>query len=94
MSIESFCGEEDYFAFDESSLINLPWYLQWIYKDLIEHNLRDHIEGPVSAILKTLISNRTLEAITKEKMLMLLEWMAWLFIANPQSLAIDCSYNQ
>jgi uncharacterized protein DUF4238 len=89
VSIYSFCGEEDYFALDENSLINLPWYLQWIYKDLIEHRLCDHIEEPVSTILKTLIIERTLEGLSKEKMLLLLEWLAWMFIANPQSLAIS-----
>lgn len=86
--IASFCGEEDYFSFDENSLSNLPKHLQWIHKNLVDNNLRDHIEGPTSVILKTIITERTLEALSKEKMLDLLEWLAWMFIANPKSLAI------
>jgi|GEM_PF-3089814 len=87
--ITSFCGEEDYFAFDESSLDNLPHYLQWIHKDLIENNLSQCIEGPISSILKTLIKERSLGSLSEKEILMLLEWLAWIFIANPRSLAID-----
>ena len=88
VSIESFCGEEDFFAFDENSLTGLPWYLQWIDKDLIERELSRSVEGPVSSILETIIKERTLKAVSKENVLMLLEWIAWLFIANPQSVAL------
>lgn len=89
VSIESFCGEDDYFAFDQNSLTDLPWYLRWIDKDLIERDLAVHIEGPVSSILKTLIAEKTLEVLTEKEILRLLEWLAWLFIANPQSMAIS-----
>lgn len=88
VGIDSFCGEEDYFSFDENSLSNLPKHLQWIHKNLVDNNLRDHIEGPTSVILKTIISERTLAALSKDEMLNLLEWLAWMFIANPKSLAI------
>lgn len=86
--IASFCGEEDYFSFDENSLSNLPKHLQWIHKNLVDNNLRDHIEGPTSVVLKTIITERTLEVLSKEEMLNLLAWLAWMFIANPKSLAI------
>jgi Protein of unknown function (DUF4238) len=89
VSIESFCGEDDYFSFDESSLTDLPWYLRWIDKDLIERRLAQFIEGPVSSILKILITEKTLKALSEQEILMLLEWLAWLFIANPQSMAIS-----
>ena len=88
VGIDSFCGEEDYLSFDENSLSNLPKHLQWIHKDLVDNNLRDHIEGPTSVVLKTIISERTLAALSKDEMLNLLEWLAWMFIANPKSLAI------
>jgi hypothetical protein len=87
--IKSFGGEDDYFAFDENSLTDLPWYLRWIDKNLIERQLAQFIEGPVGTILKTLIMEKTLEALSTEEILMLLEWLAWLFIANPQSMAIS-----
>lgn len=89
VSIESFCGENDYFALDENSLTNLPWYLRWIDKDLIERRLSQFVEGPVSSILEILITEKTLEVLFEKEMLMLFEWLAWLFIANPQSMAIS-----
>ncbi len=87
--IESFCGETDYFAFDKESLDNLPKHLQWIHQDSIENLLGSDIEGPVSSILKTLIAERTLQAISESNIRMLLEWGAWMFIANPQSIALS-----
>lgn len=88
VSIESFCAEDDFFSFDSDSLINLPWYLRWIDKDLIERNLANFIEGPVDLIIKKIEAKESLEAVSENEMLMLLEWAAWLFIANPTSIAL------
>jgi len=88
VSIESFCGEEDFFSFDKESLNNLPKHLRWIDKDLVETQLAVHIEGPVDSILKKIIQNGSLSSVSMNEILMLLEWAAWIFIANPTSLAI------
>lgn len=89
VAIESFCAEENYFSFDEESLANLPEHLRWIDKDLIERQLASGIEGPIASILQSIINAKSLASVSKDEILMLLEWAAWIFIASPTSLAIN-----
>jgi hypothetical protein len=87
--ISSFCGEEGYFAFDDRDLDNLPWYCRDLDKNTIEKLLGQHIEGPLSSKLEILNTEKTLEAISESDLRMILEWAAWMFIANPHSIALS-----
>lgn len=106
--IRSFCAQEDFFCFDDDELQNLPApllqftvpngikipsHLRNINKKWPEDSLAYYIEGPVTGILKKIRNEKKLENVSEEDLMALLGWACWLFVANPNSLAVEAIIN-
>lgn len=108
VSLESFCAKENFFCFDDDDLeglpvsllqfspsqnISVPSNLKHIHTSWLEKALGFYIEGPISLILSTIREKKSLKNVCEPDMLFLLQWMCWLFIANPESQAIEIINN-
>jgi hypothetical protein len=108
VSIESFCAQDDFFCFDQDGLDNLPQSLRhfltpdWlnvptklkkINKTWLEDVLASCIEGPLKAILNRIRDEKSLKSIPENDFRDLLGWLCWLFVAHPNSRAVEAVNN-
>lgn len=106
--VESFCAQDDFLCFDQDDLDNLPsalrqfitpsWvtvpaHLKQINNKWVENALAYYIEGPLTAILNRVRKEKTLKSISEIDIRNLLGWMCWLFVANPNSRAVEAVNN-
>ena len=71
----------------------IPNDLKHINKPWLEKALSFYVEGPIAPILTNIRSQKNLKNVSESDMIFLLNWMCWIFVANPSSQAVETINN-